>query len=363
MKHVNFNNKPLYKDNFMKTTQMINVLKVFAKNELYQNILPFWTKYTVDEMNGGFVGRINENYQIDVNSDKELIFNARILWTFSAACRKTNNKIYRKLADWAYGYISRYFYDREYKDYNWKLDCKGYPLKTKKQVYTKTFVIYALLEYYMLTGLKECLDKAIEILELIEKYSFDPLKQGYFEEFDRLIKHAETIPASYTNDSLKTIKIFLASSSELKDDREHFEIFINRENKKLIKKRIFLELILWEDFLDSMSKEGLQNEYNKAAKNSDIFIMLAFNKVGKYTAGEFETAFGKFKKTNRPFIFTYFKKPYITQDRSELKSLWTFEDKLKKLRHYPLEYKNTEDLMHKFDEQLEKVLIKLKLLN
>ena len=31
---------------------------------------------------------------------------------------------------------------------------------------------------------------------------------------------------------IKIIKIFLASSSELKDDREQFEIFINRKNKE-----------------------------------------------------------------------------------------------------------------------------------
>lgn len=34
---------------------------------------------------------------------------------------------------------------------------------------------------------------------------------------------------------VKTIKIFLASSSELKEDRAQFEIFINRKNKEYIK--------------------------------------------------------------------------------------------------------------------------------
>ena len=42
------------------------------------------------------------------------------------------------------------------------------------------------------------------------------------------------------NEIIKIIKIFLASSSELKDDREQFEIFINRKNKKYIEQGIFL---------------------------------------------------------------------------------------------------------------------------
>ena len=55
-------------------------------------------------------------------------------------------------------------------------------------------------------------------------------------------------------------KIFLASSSELKEDRDSFEIFINRKNKDWIDKSIFLELILWEDFLDAVSQTRLQDE-------------------------------------------------------------------------------------------------------
>ena len=51
-----------------------------------------------------------------------------------------------------------------------------------------------------------------------------------------------------------TIKVFLASSSELKDDRTAFEIFINRKNKEWVARGVFLELVLWEDFLDVLSK-------------------------------------------------------------------------------------------------------------
>ena len=39
---------------------------------------------------------------------------------------------------------------------------------------------------------------------------------------------------------MKKIKLFLASSSELKEDRQQFEIFINRKNKLWIDKGIFL---------------------------------------------------------------------------------------------------------------------------
>jgi hypothetical protein len=59
---------------------------------------------------------------------------------------------------------------------------------------------------------------------------------------------------------MKTKKIFLASSSELKNDRKEFEIFINRKNIDLQKKGFFIELVIWEDFLDAMSQTRLQDE-------------------------------------------------------------------------------------------------------
>lgn len=152
--------------------------------------------------------------------------------------------------------------------------------------------------------------------------------------------------------------IFLASSSELQEDREQFEIFINRKNKDWFAKNIFLELIVWEDFLDAVSKTRLQDEYNKAILQCDIFVMLFFTKVGQYTEEEFETAIGQFKATNKPLIFTYFKDAEIstgTANKKDLMSLWAFQEKLDKLGHFYTIYKNIDELKFKFNQQLDKL--------
>jgi hypothetical protein len=60
---------------------------------------------------------------------------------------------------------------------------------------------------------------------------------------------------------MQNIKLFLASSSELAGDRKDFEVFINRKNNDWIPRQVHLELILWEDFLDAVSKTRLQEEY------------------------------------------------------------------------------------------------------
>ena len=153
-------------------------------------------------------------------------------------------------------------------------------------------------------------------------------------------------------------KIFLASSSELKEDREQFEILINRKNKAWIDKGIFLELVIWEDFLDALSQTRLQDRYNEAIRECDIFVMLFFTKVGKYTNEEFETAFGQFKQTNKPFIFTYFKDAEITTgsvNKKDLMSLLAFQKKLDQLGHFYTVYKNIDELKLKFSSQLDKL--------
>lgn len=154
-------------------------------------------------------------------------------------------------------------------------------------------------------------------------------------------------------------KLFLASSVELREDREQFEIFINRKNKDWTDKGVFLELIIWEDFLDAVSPTRLQDEYNKAVRECDLFVMLFATKVGKYTEEEFETAFGQFKATAKPLIFTYFKDiPTSTgsANRKDLMSLWAFQEKLNELGHFHTAYKNIDELKLQFNHQLDKLV-------
>jgi len=150
-------------------------------------------------------------------------------------------------------------------------------------------------------------------------------------------------------------KIFIASSLNLKNDREELELFINRKNKELIKRNYFIELIIWEDFVDAISKTRLQDEYNKAIKDSDIFLMLFFEKVGKYTLEEFDVAYSQFLKEGKPKILTYHKRIQLNNINIEEKqSLFSFRDKLKEIEHFASNYKNIDDLKVQLYDYLEK---------
>lgn len=158
---------------------------------------------------------------------------------------------------------------------------------------------------------------------------------------------------------MKTKRIFLASSSELKEDRQEFEIAISRQNNDWVRQGVYLELVIWEDFLDALSQTRLQDEYDKAVRECDIFVMLFSTKVGRYTAEEFEAAFGQFKATNKPLIFTYFKDANVSMasaNEDDLMSLFAFKKKLAALGHFPTIYKAIGDLKYMFDRQLDKLV-------
>ena len=170
-------------NNFEKK-EALKSLRRFAQEEL-DNILKFWINQCIDDQNGGFIGRISGNGEPDFKSDKGLILNARLLWTFSVAYQILRRDELIKVAERAYYYIQKYFYDKENGGYYWKLKSNGEPAETKKQIYALAFTLYGFSEFYSVTQDKECFKSAWSIFELIEKYSFDKEKNGYFEAFTK----------------------------------------------------------------------------------------------------------------------------------------------------------------------------------
>ena len=158
-------------------------------------------------------------------------------------------------------------------------------------------------------------------------------------------------------DKTRTIKIFLASSSELKDDRDAFDLYFRQQNDQLRKQGIYLKIVRWENFLDAMSETRLQDEYNREVKACDIFVSLFFTKTGKYTEEEFDTAHKQFLDTGKPLIYTFFKNaPQNMGDIGDkIISLLQFKKKLADLGHFYTSYDDINHLKLQFNEQLQRL--------
>jgi len=150
------------------------------KREVAGNILPFWVRHAVDREHGGFYGKIDCDLHVDAKAPRAAVINARILWTYAAACRLIDPD-YRGIADRAFAYITDKFWDREHGGIYWMVDYLGNPLSDRKQIYAQAFAIYGLSEYVRATGNGDALQRAQELFRLIETHSSDPADKGYIE--------------------------------------------------------------------------------------------------------------------------------------------------------------------------------------
>lgn len=159
-------------------------LKTELKLEL-QSILSYWMENTIDTQNGGFIGQIDYNNNTNNEAEKGSVLNARLLWTFSAAYKISNNKEHLDTAKRAFEYISEHFYDTEFGGIFWSINYDGTPKDTKNQIYALAFAIYGLSEYYSVAKDERALKMAIALYQKIQAYSYDASKGGYLEAFTR----------------------------------------------------------------------------------------------------------------------------------------------------------------------------------
>lgn len=119
-----------------------------VRQELVNDILPYWEKYARDSKSGGFYSVIdNNNVQSDSSGGRSIVMASRYLWTYSKAARLLKDDHYLEMADYAFDAINRDYFDKEYGGFFWSVNKDGTPCVSKKQVYGEAFAIYGISEY------------------------------------------------------------------------------------------------------------------------------------------------------------------------------------------------------------------------
>lgn len=192
----------------------------------------------------------------------------------------------------------------------------------------------------------------VNALKLLENtFVFERLQQGepiIFKE--KIIRKS----ASET----RILKIFLASSNELKSEREKIEQIIGRKNIDLRKEGIFIELLIWENNRFIGKSFRSQDNYNLAVEECDLFVLLFYSKVGKYSSEEFEKAHSRFEKDGMPRLRLYQKDIDLPKGQSKTDAISRFDflKKLKELEHFPEEFENTDALIRDLENSIDKLL-------
>ena len=155
-----------------------------------------------------------------------------------------------------------------------------------------------------------------------------------------------------------TKKIFLASSSELKDDRDEFEIFINRKNKEWKGRGVFLELVIWKTFSTRCRQPDRRTNTTRPFASAISSSCCSTPRSASLPKRNSTTTLAQVRATNKPLIFTYFKDVQpstASANQDDLMSLWAFQKKLKAVGHFQTAYQNADALKLHFNQQLERL--------
>ena len=151
------------------------------REHLTGHLLPFWEKMK-DETNGGYYGMLDGNLILFKEADKGCILNSRILWFFSNAYLTLGQEDLRGYADQAYLFLRDACVDRKRGGVYWSMTYDGKPADTMKHTYNLAFAVYALSTYYQAFQVKEALELAGELVDIMESRCLDD--GGYLEALD-----------------------------------------------------------------------------------------------------------------------------------------------------------------------------------
>jgi hypothetical protein len=90
---------------------------------------------------------------------------------------------------------------------------------------------------------------------------------------------------------MNKIKIFLASSEELKSERLVIAELITKLNFLWAEYDISIRLVKWEYLDSSMGAQHKQEDYNDYLRQCDMCVVMYWTKFGMYTEIELETAY------------------------------------------------------------------------
>ena len=146
---------------------------------------------------------------------------------------------------------------------------------------------------------------------------------------------------------MKTFKIFVASSNELKNERQELAKLANSLNNVLEPLNTHVIMVEWEDLDASMGVAHKQEEYNTKLRECEMCIVLYWSKFGIWTKQELDIAYSELRAGNNPKkLYVYFKNG---GDKAPTPELTEFRESFdKNYGHFPSDFENFDTLKAHF---------------
>lgn len=156
----------------MEKQKAKNLKKLFEKT-LFEDIVPFWLKYSLDKKNGGYYNCLDRDGSI-LSADKSVWIQGRESWLFA----KLYNSIEKK-PEWleasklGYDFLINHCFDEDKRMF-FQVTYDGLPIRKRRYWYSEVFTIIAFAEYAKASGDRAVLDRAKEVYKMVLNFYKNP---------------------------------------------------------------------------------------------------------------------------------------------------------------------------------------------
>jgi N-acylglucosamine 2-epimerase len=175
-------------------TERIKQLKDLYRDVLLNDIVPFWSKHSIDWVNGGYYSYLDRDGSI-LNTDKSVWILGRQCWLYSRLYNTVEKRTeWLEAAKNGYDFLNKYCFDSDGRMF-FQVTKDGKPLRKRRYFFSETFAVMAYVEYAKAAGIEESLEKARNVYKSIIRMYETPgiLPPKIIPETRKLRSHGNTM--------------------------------------------------------------------------------------------------------------------------------------------------------------------------
>ena len=160
------------------------------KNDLTQNIMPFWMEHGWDKVNGGVYTCVDRDGSL-IDSTKSVWFQGRFAFICAYAYNNVEKTpLWLEAAKSTLDFIENHCFDENGRMY-FSVTAEGKPLRMRRYVFSETFAAIAMSEYALATGDQKYAERALQIFKDTQRFLTTPgILAPKFEESVQLQSHS-----------------------------------------------------------------------------------------------------------------------------------------------------------------------------
>lgn len=158
------------------TEDLMDIRSEF-ENELFNSVLPFWQKYSIDRLNGGYFNCLDKEGNV-FDTTKYMWLHGRQIWMFSKLYNTVSREAaWLKIAEHGMEFMQKYAVMENGRVF-FSLSENGKPVYLQRKIFTECFYTMALAEYGKAIESEELLAESKKMFEKVWELSRNPALIG-----------------------------------------------------------------------------------------------------------------------------------------------------------------------------------------